>query len=150
MRRSLRAGMLALAGLTWLGAGAQALRDPTQPPPLASSAPPGTASPSVPGEPQLQSVLISSRPDGRRVAVIDGQTYRVGDKFRDAVVVKITATKVQLKQGKVVQELVLGPVSTARGEAPKAEADKTEPAKPDPAKAAGFRMEELLEKARSK
>jgi MSHA biogenesis protein MshK len=151
MTRTPLSVLLAVAGMAWLGSvGAQALRDPTQPPQLVAPTPVGNASSSVPGEPQLQSVLISSRPGGRKVAVIDGVTVREGDKFRDSMVARITATKVVLKQGKAEQVLVLGPVGTARVEAPKADGTSTESVKTDTAKLPSIKLEQLFDaKARS-
>lgn len=128
-----RAAVALLAGLAWqASAGAQALRDPTQPPQLvapASSAS-ATAQP-VSSEPRLQSVLISTRGDGRRVAVIDGESLRVGDTFHEFKVVKISADKVVLRQGKLEQVLTMPEPSTAKAEAPAAKAGSA--AKPDEA-----------------
>ncbi len=122
--------VMALAGMLWLAsATAQALRDPTQPPQVIAPTSTGVAAPTVSGEPQLQSVLISTRADGRRIAVIDGLALRVGDTFRDAKVVKVTLTEVVLRRGKVDQVLVMGPVTTARPAAPKAEAGPPETSK---------------------
>jgi len=74
------------------GSHAQALVDPTRPPNAIAStdAAPG------PAENQLQSVLISQ---GRRIAVINGETVPLGGRIGDATVVRISATEVTLKRG---------------------------------------------------
>jgi MSHA biogenesis protein MshK len=112
MKRRARQLLAALsAALLLAPASAQVLRDPTQPPAVAApSAAAGSASSTaepVSSEPKLQSVLISTRPGGRKVAVIDGTTVRVGDKFHDAIVAKITPTSVVLKQDKQEHTLTL-------------------------------------------
>lgn len=123
---------------------AQALRDPTQPPPLVAPPPDGNTAQPVSSEPQLQSVLISTGINGRRVAVISGETVRVGDMFRDAKVVKITQTAVTLRQGREEQFLVMAPPNTARPEPAKPGAPKADTSKPDPSKAAAAKFEELF------
>jgi MSHA biogenesis protein MshK len=145
MRDWLTAAALAVAaGLSLGPAGAQALRDPTQPPLVVAPPAPGTTDQPVSGEPQLQSVLISNRANGRRVAVIDGETVRVGDKVRDAIVVRINQKEVILRQGKVEQKLVMATPSTARAPVPKAEAVNADTNKAEPPKAARSQLEELL------
>lgn len=131
---------LALAAAAWLApALAQGLRDPTQPPSFVAPQPQGqVATPSVSGEPALQSVLISTKAGGRRVAVIDGETVREGDTFHESKVIKISPTQVVLRKDKKDQVLVLATPSTAR-ETPRTDAPKPvsakEPAKADAAKA---------------
>lgn len=142
-RRSL--ALLAVAAWFAGPALAQALRDPTQPPPLLSPVAPGATVEPVSSEPQLQSVLISQRANGRRVAVIDGETVRVGDTFRDFKVVKISPSEVVLRQGKVESKLVMALPSTARPAAAKPDAAKKGPAKPDGAKAPAAQLEELFD-----
>ena len=109
--------LLLLAALCCGAAGAQTLTDPMRPP-AAAMAPTGAPSAAVvvPNEPQLQSVLISRRPGGRQVAVIDGQTVRLGEKFKDAVLVKMSETEVVLRRGSVQHTLKLypGPDVSAR------------------------------------
>ena len=56
--------------------------------------------------PVLQSVLISST---RRIATINGQAFKPGDKFGEARVVKITETEVVLRNGQEMQTLKLFP-----------------------------------------
>ena len=96
-------------GLAWPGAQAQALDDPTRPP--AALWAPASAAPVVAARPQLQSVLISTRPGGRRLAVIDGQVVRVGSKVGDAVVTEIHDTAVLLRRGKSLETFKLYPSS---------------------------------------
>lgn len=95
--------------LAWPGAQAQALDDPTRPP--AALWAPASAAPVVAARPQLQSVLISTRPGGRRLAVIDGQVVRVGSKVGDAVVMEIHDTSVLLRRGKSLETFKLYPSS---------------------------------------
>ena len=105
---ALPALLLAL-GLAWPGAQAQALDDPTRPP--AALWAPASTVPVVAARPQLQSVLISTRPGGRRLAVIDGQMVRVGSKVGDAVVTEIHDTAVVLRRGKSLETFKLYPSS---------------------------------------
>lgn len=80
-------------------AGAEILTDPTRPPTSID----GMAV-SVPAGPVLQSVLVSP---GRTIAIISGQTVKLGDKFGDATVVKITEGELVLRSSKRVQTLKL-------------------------------------------
>ena len=102
-----RCSPLLLLSLAW--SGAQALADPTRPP--AALWAPASAAPAVAAQPQLQSVLISTRPGGRRVAVIDGQVVKVGSRVGDAVVTEIRDTAVLLRRGKSLQTFKLYPNS---------------------------------------
>lgn len=101
------------AGLLWLaGAQAQVLVDPTRPPPEAMLAAPGTKP--VPGAgaaSRLQSILISGRDGGRRVAVVDGETVREGDRIGGAVVLRIRETEVVLRRGRETEVLKLFPAA---------------------------------------
>ena len=92
---------------------AQQLADPTRPA-TAPPAAPGiaTAQGGATALGQLQSVLIGR--SGRRVAVISGETLRVGDKFRGAMLVGITENAVQLKKGSKMHVLTLFPTPLAR------------------------------------
>jgi MSHA biogenesis protein MshK len=81
------------------------LVDPTRPPQATSPAPGSDQARPAPG-PQLQSVLISPN---RRVAVINGQTVRQGDRVGDATVVKIDESSVHLRTGRSRQTLHLLP-----------------------------------------
>ncbi|NHQ90051.1 MSHA biogenesis protein MshK [Janthinobacterium lividum] len=100
---------LLMLGLAWPGAQAQTLDDPTRPP--AALWAPASAAPVVAARPQLQSVLISTQPGGRRLAVIDGQTVKVGSKVGDAVVTEIHDTAVLLRRGKSLETFKLYPNS---------------------------------------
>ena len=94
--------------------GAQGLPDPTRPPPSVlspASAGSADAAPLSSG-PQLQSVLIARHPGGRHVAVIDGQTVQLGDKYKGALLTRMTATEVVLVNGKSRQVLKLYPTAT--------------------------------------
>jgi MSHA biogenesis protein MshK len=85
---------------------AQGLPDPTRPPPLLSSGH-GAAGAPGPSGPLLQSVLIARQPGGRHVAVIDGETVRLGDTWKGARVVRMTQTEVELVRGRERQVLKL-------------------------------------------
>ena len=74
------------------------MRDPTEPPaalrqPAAGMTAGEAGLPAAPEGPRLQSVLISSK---RRVAVIDGDTVRLGQRHKGAVVASIAPTEVVL------------------------------------------------------
>lgn len=90
-----------------LSAQAQPLQDPTRPA-LGALAPPRTedAAQSAPG-PRLQSVLIGRQPGGRQVAVIDGDTVRVGEMYKGARVARIEANQVELVRANTRQVLTL-------------------------------------------
>ena len=102
--------MLAAAVLCVANAQAQALEDPTKPPamlmPGASASAVATAS-----GPQLQSVLIARHDGGRHVAVIDGQTVRLGESYKGAQLVHMTETEVVLQRGSERQVLKLFPAA---------------------------------------
>lgn len=90
------------------GAHAGQLRDPTRPPAqlyLARGTAPGASASAA--APQLQSVLIGREAGGRHIAVIDGETVRLGDNFRGARVVRMTQTEVELMRGRERQVLKL-------------------------------------------
>ena len=99
----LLSGLLALAG-----ASAQALPDPTRPPAnlLERSAPASAAAP-VDRAPLLQSVMIARQPGGRHVAVIDGETLRLGDLYKGARLTRVEQNEVELVRGRVRQVLKL-------------------------------------------
>ena len=78
------------------GASAQAVQDPTRPPtqmlrPAANAA--------ATDAPQLQSILVGRAAGGRRLAVIDGKTVRVGDQVGNARVLGISQAQVVLQRG---------------------------------------------------
>lgn len=92
--------------------GAQSgISDPTRPPAALIAPvrmPDGViATPVVRHEPRLQSVLVSLRPGGRRIAVIDGKMVRQGQRVGDAVVVSIGAREVVLRRGSRTQTIKL-------------------------------------------
>lgn len=84
---------------------AQTLVDPTQPPASLGTRAEPNASSTAAG-PELQSVLISP---SRRVAIINGQSVKLGEKFGEFKVVKIGETEVVLRNGQDVQVLKLFP-----------------------------------------
>jgi MSHA biogenesis protein MshK len=106
LRKSMRQAGLALTMLlAAAGGGAEDLPDPMRPP--ASIAPWNeTGASAIPSGPVLQSVLISPR---RTVAIISGQTVRLGDKYGDAKVTAIREGEVDLRSGKNIQTLKLFP-----------------------------------------
>lgn len=106
--------LLAAAGLVLAQAGAhgQNLHDPTRPPALAA---PDNAVAGASAGPQLQSVLISREPGGRHLAVIDGDTVRLGQMYKGARVARIAASQVELVRGKERQVLKLQPDEESGG-----------------------------------
>lgn len=109
VKRSLACLLLACAG----AAGAQALHDPTRPPAslvaLQAGAGVGAtaAGPAAQPAPRLQSVLVGRQPGGRSVAVIDGETLRVGELYKGARVTRIGQDEVELRRGGARQVLKL-------------------------------------------
>jgi MSHA biogenesis protein MshK len=101
MNRRLLAAAALLLAHAW--GHAQGLLDPTRPPALAAGADGAAAN----AGPQLQSVLISRQPGGRHIAVIDGETLRVGESYRGARVARIAPNRVELVRGKERQVLSL-------------------------------------------
>jgi MSHA biogenesis protein MshK len=99
-------------------AGAQALQDPTRPPAsLMAGQGGGAGQPAaapVDRAPQLQSVLIARQPGGRHVAVIDGETLRLGDTYKGARVVRIEQNEVELVRGRTRQVLTLNAAAAPR------------------------------------
>jgi MSHA biogenesis protein MshK len=86
---------------------AENLPDPTRPPsePVAAAA--SSASAAVPSSaPLLQSVLISPR---HKVAIINGETVKLGGMYGTAKVVKISEGEVVLNEGGNLQTLKLYP-----------------------------------------
>ena len=114
-----------LAALLWVAASAgaasaQALRDPTLPPAQLTSAGAGdAATPAEAARPVLQSVLIGHLPGGRRVAVIDGQTVRIGEKFKGAVLASVSDNQAVLLRGGNKLVLLLYPAAAHRSPSPK-------------------------------
>lgn len=95
---------------------AQDLQDPTRPPARLLAGAAGAAA--VSNEPQLQSVLIAREPGGRRVAVIDGETVRLGETFRGARVVRMTQSEVELMRGRERRVLKLNAAPAAEAASP--------------------------------
>jgi MSHA biogenesis protein MshK len=104
--------------LAWANlAGAQALQDPTRPPAALLAGQGAAGQPAAaPAEraPQLQSVLIARQPGGRHVAVIDGETLRVGDSYKGARVARIEPNEVELVRGRTRQVLTLNAAAAPR------------------------------------
>ena len=113
-----------LAALLWGAASAgaasaQALRDPTLPPAQLAPVGAGDAAPVEAARPVLQSVLIGHLPGGRRVAVIDGQTVRIGEKFKGAVLASVSDNQAVLLRGGNKLVLLLYPAAAHRSPSPK-------------------------------
>lgn len=105
--------------LAHLPASAQALLDPTRPPAGIGQAAGEAAASSGP---RLQSILISPRAGGRHVAIIDGDTVRLGDTWKGARVAAMSRNEVVLVRGAERQVLRLdGPVDTVAGMTPAAQ-----------------------------
>ena len=102
--------LLALLALPGAPAQAQTLADPTRPPAVlgVQGGAGGEGGESgMPAAPQLQSILVSREPGGRRVAVINGEMVRQGMKFGDAIVERVGETEVVLRRGKNRETLKL-------------------------------------------
>ena len=112
------AALLALAGAAAAAAAipetAQRLPDPTRPPAAALQAPLGTGTAAADVLPQLQSVMLGAT-GSHRIAVIDGQSVRVGESFRGARVVRIADSEVELQRGRERQVLHLYVQDSAGG-----------------------------------
>ena len=101
-----RAAALALLfAATASAAQAEVLQDPTRPPTaaIASIATPAAAS----AGPRLQSILVAREAGGRHLAVIDGETVRLGEQFHGARVTRIADNEVELVRGAERQVLRL-------------------------------------------
>ncbi|MFC3457496.1 hypothetical protein [Massilia haematophila] len=93
-----------------LPAAAQALRDPTRPPAsMMSGSAAAPAAAAAAAGPQLQSILIAREPGGRHVAVIDGDTVRLGELYKGARVTRMSANEVELVRGRERRVLKLNP-----------------------------------------
>jgi MSHA biogenesis protein MshK len=97
-----RPGLLALLLYCAL-APAQALKDPTRPPPGIAAAAPVAGNGSGSG-PQLQSVMLSP---SRRSAIISGQLVHRGESYGDAVLAEVAEDHVVLRRGDSAQILRL-------------------------------------------
>lgn len=83
------------------------LNDPMRPPASLSAPTPGTALPERASDPQLQSILVSQRANGRRIAVIDGKMVREGQRVGNTVIETIRPTEVVIRRGSVRTTLKL-------------------------------------------
>ncbi|HEY0061660.1 MAG TPA: MSHA biogenesis protein MshK [Telluria sp.] len=81
--------------------------DPTRPPAVLSAPAPGSAMPAPEQDLQLQSILVSKRAGGRRLAVIEGKTVREGERVGGAVIETIRPTEVVIRRGKLRKTLKL-------------------------------------------
>jgi len=95
--------LLACLALAQSPASAQALLDPTRPP--AGMDRSTTETGALDDAPRLQSVLIARHAGGRHIAVIDGETVRLGDTFKGARVARVGADEVVLVRGSERQVL---------------------------------------------
>jgi MSHA biogenesis protein MshK len=118
MRNLVGAVVAALVLPTTASAQTGALPDPTRPPNM-SEAPTASA----PAPAGLQAVLI--RPQGRSVAVINGQTVAVGDKVGDARLMSLTANEAVLSGPNGKEVLKLAPGVTRNQASPAVPAAKT-------------------------
>jgi len=100
------AALLLATSSAFQGAAAQTLADPTRPPASLGARADAQAGD---GLPRLQSVLIAPRAGGRQVAVIDGETVRLGDSYKGARVARMSQTEVELRRGRERQVLRLEP-----------------------------------------
>lgn len=100
-------GALLCAVLSCAAQAQEGLPDPTRPPAVIAAPPAAGAAGAAAASaaPQVQSILVSLSPGGRRIAVIDGKTLREGSRLGDAVIVAIEPTQVVLRKGG--QRLVL-------------------------------------------
>jgi len=95
--------LLACVALCALSAVAQPLQDPTRPPAGMDRI---ALDPAVQANvPRLQSVLIAPHAGGRHVAVIDGETLRLGERYKGALITSIKPGEVVLVRGNARQVL---------------------------------------------
>ena len=98
---------LALAAmLVSASAAAQVMSDPTRPPSGHAAADPEAPGDAEVSGPVLQSVLISPT---HKAAIISGAMVKLGEKYGDAVLVKVAENEVVLKGGEGSQVLKLYP-----------------------------------------
>lgn len=91
--------VLVLLALYLPSVGAQAMRDPTVPPPAAGmGAQSGADAPLDPG----MTVVVR---DGRSFLAMGTRLYAVGQRFGDTRVERITETEVWLREGRVLRKL---------------------------------------------
>ena len=87
--------------MTAAGLSTPGLSDPTRPPGTSAGAENNDG-----GAGQLQSVILSG---GRKLAIIDGVTYKVGERVGDARVLLIDAEVVRLRDAQGIRVLRLSP-----------------------------------------
>lgn len=80
---------------------AEGMTDPTRPPEAFGLVRDATVA-AVAAAPKLQSVLISR---GRKIALINGQAFKLGDQFEEMEIVRISEREVVLRKGKELQTL---------------------------------------------
>jgi MSHA biogenesis protein MshK len=95
--KAVKAAALALLFAAGAHAQAQALQDPTRPPAAAQAS--SVAQASAATGPRLQSILVAREAGGRHLAVIDGETVRLGGQFHGARVARIGDNEVELVRG---------------------------------------------------
>jgi MSHA biogenesis protein MshK len=103
----------------------QVMTDPTRPPGFAAGEPDTGADPG--SGPVLQSVMISPT---RKAAIISGEMVRVGEKYGDAVLIKVAENEVVLKSGETTQVLKMYPGVEKREIVPAAAKEAPKPRKP--------------------
>jgi MSHA biogenesis protein MshK len=96
--KAVKAAALALLFAAGAQAHAQALQDPTRPPAAASISSAREPVAAAAG-PRLQSILVAREAGGRHLAVIDGETVRLGEQFHGARVARIGDNEVELVRG---------------------------------------------------
>ena len=101
--KNLTKTVLTCLALCQLPAVAQPLQDPTRPPAGMDRI---ALDPAVQANvPRLQSVLIAPHAGGRHVAVIDGETLRLGERYKGARITSIKPGEVVLVRGNERQVL---------------------------------------------
>lgn len=103
---STRRWILAMFALVAYSGHAENLPDPTRPPASVARPEENHGEEGAGARPTLQSVLLSRQ---RTLAIINGQTVKVGDRFGEATVVKIAESEVVLRNGNGLQVLRLFP-----------------------------------------
>ena len=106
---------LVLAGASVSQAQEPPLQDPMRPHVVVRSA---SAGPRVEDGLKLTAVLVSER---RRIAVINGQFYRVGDRVNGDEIIRIEPGSIQIKRG---SEQILVTLSDARPTASEDDGDQ--------------------------
>ena len=109
--RNLKLAAVSIAAVlaAWpLGGGAQVLNDPTRPPAGISA---NDTSDGAAAGPVLQSVMITPT---ARTAIIGGETVKLGGKYGDARVIKITESEVVLRSANGTETLRMYPDVTMK------------------------------------